>query len=257
MVFLAIAVTWVAGAGAASGLKQYVVPGQGISFSVPETWRAIDYRQARSVEQAERFVRGNPDFVATINALQSPRSPLKFVAIDPKVHFRTPGGRAFRASVNVIVTRASPGLTFERHRRALLNQLRKQLGSSATSIVDDVVTIAGQQAIRVRVSRRQKVDNVTLTILDTQLAFLRSGRGIYITYETVKELRSRYEPVFVRLRRRSEFVDVRRGRGTGQFPVEHCHPTLHIARRSATGHGGRTTEQHAGTAQTVQGRRLM
>src|SRR5262245_29101255 len=88
LTLMVIAGVCVAGAGATTDLKTYVIPGQGISLAVPATWRAIDYRQARSRAQIKRFLRGHPvDFYSTITTLRAPGSPIKFVAIDPEVHF--------------------------------------------------------------------------------------------------------------------------------------------------------------------------
>lgn len=182
---------------AAEDLRRYTVHGQPISVAVPATWRALDSHQARSDEKAvKRFVQGDPDFLSIALALNRKGSPLKFVAIDPKVRFRTRQGQAYRAAMNVIVTPASQGLSFERFRRNNVDEVRNQIGSDLISIVDDVVKIGGKQALRVRVTRKQQVGNQTLTIVDDQFAFLRPGRSIHFTYETVKQLASLYDSAF-------------------------------------------------------------
>src|SRR5262249_25226629 len=167
-VTLTTAASAVADVREADGLKPYAIPGQGVSLALPSTWRAIDYRQARSQRQIRRFARGNPDFIEAIEVLEDPGSPFKFVALDPAVHLRVAGGRPVRANMTVIVTPVSPGLTFEGHRRALVAQIRRQIGPAR----DDVVMINGQKAVRIRAYREDTSVDPAVTFLELQYAFL-------------------------------------------------------------------------------------
>jgi hypothetical protein len=178
-------------------LKRYVIPGEGISLSLPRSWRAIDYRQVRSRNRdaVARFVRGDPDFYAPIEALGNPKSPFRFMAINPRVDFRTPDDRAIRTSMNVLVTPAAAGLTFDRYRQNVVAGIRRLLPRDAV-MIDDVVVLGGKRAVRSRVTYRRQVGSVTLTLYDEQYSFLRPGRSIHITYETPKRVATRYAAAF-------------------------------------------------------------
>lgn len=192
------------GAGVLEPLTRYTVPGEGISLSVPSSWRAIDYRRARSIDEIKRFVQADPDFYPPIETLTNPGSPLKFVAINPLVDFRTPEGRAIRSSINILVGRASAGLTLEHYRLSLVDQIRRIV--KPVRMIDDVVEIGGKQAIRIRLTQRRQVGRYTFRFNDTQYAFVRPGQTVVVTYETLTRVAGRYAAV---LRASAESISVR------------------------------------------------
>ncbi len=169
----------------ATPFKRKAVPGQGMSLSVPATWKSIDATlPAQALRELERQ---NPKLAPYIRQLSGPNAAAKFLAFDPALR----GG--FATNVNVVAVTV-PNVTFAQYRAALVSEIRSISGSTPRSAV---VTIAGQRALRLDY-RLTLNAGTSITVQTLQYAFLRPGRRVVVTYTTLPSQRSRYAPSFTR-----------------------------------------------------------
>jgi len=187
LVLVLLAAGIVGSALGAEKYRRYAVRGEGISVAVPAAWAAT----AGGVSQAvlERLARENPKLAPFVRGLGGPNSPMKFIALDPKVR------DGFATNVNVVVVPARPGITFAQYRQALLAELRSVVGSEP--IEQSVARIGGVRAVRFRYRLRLTFGR-TITAQTLQYAFLRPGRSVIVTYTTLPRFASTYMETFAR-----------------------------------------------------------
>ena len=109
--------TRAAGAATPPGFVTRVVKEQGFSVALPKSWRSVDAHQALSSRMKE-FRKANPQIGRQIEALAQPNSPIKLLAIGPRV-----GG--FTTNLNVIVTRIPASVGFADWTAAEIANIRK------------------------------------------------------------------------------------------------------------------------------------
>jgi hypothetical protein len=166
--------------------RRHVVPGQGISLTMPASWVATEKGVSPAV--LAQMARENPKLAPFVRALGGSSSPMKFIAFDPNVR------SAFATNVNVVVTPAPSGISFAQYRQALVAGLRQIVTGK---ISQSVTTIGGAQALRASYRLRLSLGR-TVTVQTLQYAFLRPGRSVVITYTTLPEFKGRYAATFGR-----------------------------------------------------------
>jgi hypothetical protein len=178
-----LAAALVASAAGATRLKRHMVPGEGVSLSVPTSWVVVDGRLPSSV--VDRIADENPQIAPFITGLKS--SPAKFLAIDPDVQL------GFATNVNVVATQVPAYLTFATYRAALTNELR--VLTHGQRIGQRVLKIHGAKAIRVSYRLRVRLGR-SFTVQTLQYGFLRRNRSVVVTYSTLPQLVGRYGRTF-------------------------------------------------------------
>lgn len=169
---------------AAESFRRHVVPGHGMSLSVPASWVASERGLSPAV--VEQMARENPKLAPFVRGLGGPNSPMKFIALNPKVQ------SGFATNVNVVVVPVQTGITFAQYRQALLSEL----GAIVTGkLQQSVTTIAGARALRVTYRLRLSLGRA-VTVQTLQYAFLRPGRSVVVTYTTLPSLSSSYAATF-------------------------------------------------------------
>jgi hypothetical protein len=169
---------------AAESFRRHVVPGHGISLSVPASWVASE--RGLSPDVVEQMARENPKLAPFVSGLGGPNSPMKFIALNPKVQ------SGFATNVNVVVVPVQTGITFAQYRQALLSEL----GAIVTGkLQQSVTTIAGARALRLTYRLRLSLGRA-VTVQTLQYAFLRPGRSVVVTYTTLPTLSSSYAATF-------------------------------------------------------------
>jgi hypothetical protein len=170
---------------AAESFRRHAVPGHGISLSVPASWVAT--KRALSPAVVDQLARENPTLAPFVRGLGGPNSPMKFIALDPKLQ------NGFATNVNVVVAAAqSAGVMFDQYRQALLAELR---GIVQGKITQSVARIRGAQALRVSYRLRLSLGRA-VTVQTLQYAFLRPGRSVVVTYTTLPSLSPSYAATF-------------------------------------------------------------
>jgi hypothetical protein len=166
--------------------RRHVVPGQGISLTVPASWVATE--QGVSSAVLEQMARENPKLAPFVRGLGGPNSPMKFIALDPNVR------NGFATNVNVVVVPAPAGITFAQYKQALVAELRSIVTGK---IEQSVATIGGARALRASYRLRITLGR-TVTVQTLQYAFLRPGRSVVVTYTTLPGLKAAYATRFRR-----------------------------------------------------------
>ena len=187
VVLVLLATGIVGSALGAEKYRRYVVRGEGISLAVPASWVAT----AGGVSPAvlDRLARENPKLAPFVRGLGGPNSPMKFIALDPKVR------NGFATNVNVVVVPVRTGITFAQYRQALVAELRSVVGSEP--IEQSVATIDGVRAARLRYRLRLTFGK-SITTRTLQYAFLTPGRSVVVTYTTLPRFSSTYAETFGR-----------------------------------------------------------
>ena len=181
---LVVCATAIASTAAAESFRRHAVPGRGISLSVPASWVASE--RGLSAAVIEQMIRENPKLAPFIRGLGGPSSPMKFIALNPKVQ------RGFATNVNVVVVPVPSGITFEQYRQALVAELG---GIVTGKIQQSVATIGAGTALRVSYRLRLSLGR-PVTVQTLQYAFLRPGRSVVVTYTTLPSLASSYAATF-------------------------------------------------------------
>lgn len=94
--------------GTVAGFTTYAVPSAKFTVAVPESWRTFTADEVFGEgEDLDRLARENPEFAPYFDALGDSRSPMKLIAVDPRVR----GG--FATNANVIAQDAPDDFSFE------------------------------------------------------------------------------------------------------------------------------------------------
>jgi hypothetical protein len=171
-------------AGAAE-LKRHSV-GDGMSLTVPDSWVAMNARQLVSNAALDQLARENPKLAPFVRQFVQSGSPVKFIAVDPSLR----GG--FASNVNVVSLPLPGNIPIEQYRAALVGQVRAVGGAR---IAASVVRIGGQPAVRLSYRLRLTVGQ-PVTVQTLQYAFVRSRKGIVVTYSTLPRLAGSYARTF-------------------------------------------------------------
>ena len=173
-------------AAGAQRFERHVVPGHGISLTVPAPWVVVDSRLPRSV--VDRLSRENPRLAPFLTGLSQPGTPIRFIALDPQVR------DGFATNVNVVVVPVSGNLTLSQFQKALTSELRTV---GARNLRKSLVALGGTRAVRLSYRFQLRL-GTTFTVQTLQYAFLRSGTSTVVTYTTLPKHTARYQPTFKR-----------------------------------------------------------
>jgi hypothetical protein len=187
---LVVSLVLTAAAAAATPTRTLRVADAKLTFAVPKSWASVDPRTVASSASKE-LRRENPQLGAILDELARPGSPVRLVAFDPA----TSGG--FVTNVNVVVTRVPSSLGFDAYRLAILGELRRVPGLVGTPTATAVTLPAGR-AVRTHVRASVVVKGRTLVADLNQIAFLRDGRSIVITFTTAVAAARKTAPVIAR-----------------------------------------------------------
>jgi len=182
---VALAAVLVGSAVGATKLERHAVKGEGLSLAVPAPWIVVDGQLPPGV--VDRLAHENPKLAPYVSALRSPSSPMKFIALDPTLA----GG--FATNANVVAAAIPSGMSFAAYRRELVLEIRNLVQGP---IAQNVLTIHGAKAVRLRYHLRLSVGGKSLTVQTLQYAFLRNGRSVVVTYTTLPRLARRYARTF-------------------------------------------------------------
>jgi hypothetical protein len=110
--------TKAAGPETPAGFTVRVVRDEGFSIALPKAWRSVDAQQVLSGGLKE-FRKANPQLGGELEALARPNSPIKLVAVDPKLE----GG--FATNLNVLVTPIPSGIEFDEWTSVQVAEIKK------------------------------------------------------------------------------------------------------------------------------------
>jgi hypothetical protein len=192
-----VALVAVSVAAAATPTRTLRVADVKLSFAVPRSWVSVDPRTVAG-NAGKELREENPQLGAILDELAKPGSPVRLVAFDPA----TISG--FVTNVNVVVTRVSSSLTFTLYRHATLAELRRVPGLVGTPTATAVTLPAGR-AVRTHLRASVVIKGRRLVADLNQIAFLRGGRSIVVTFTTAVAAATRTAPVIARASRSIRF----------------------------------------------------
>jgi hypothetical protein len=101
-----------------AGFTIRVVKDEGFSIAVPKAWRSVDTQQVLS-GGLKQFRKANPQLGSELEALARPNSPIKLVAVDPKLE------RGFATNLNLLVTEIPSGIEFDQWTSVQVAEIEK------------------------------------------------------------------------------------------------------------------------------------
>ena len=170
--------------------RRHSVPNQGVSLSLPGSWKTISAKEAvrLSGSNLDAFIKAHPELAGVVAQLGQKNSPLKFFAFDPVPL------RGFATNVNVVVTPLPGGISFAAFRSALVREVKTL---HMTGLANSDVRLPGGRAVRLTYSLHLTARGKPLTVATTQYAFPRPTRGVVVTYTTLPDALRAYGPVFL------------------------------------------------------------
>ena len=181
-----------AGTALAAGAeyRRHSVPNQGVSLSLPGSWKKISAKEAvrLSGSNLDGFIKAHPELAGVVAQLGQKDSPLKFFAFDPVPL------QGFATNVNVVVTPLPGGISFTAFRRAIVQEVRTL---PLTGLADSEVRLPGGRAVRLTYSLHLTARGKPLTVATTQYALPRPTRSVVVTYTTLPDALRAYGPIFL------------------------------------------------------------
>jgi hypothetical protein len=159
---------------AAPPIKRYGLPSFGVSFAVPASWNAYDYR--------------DPGFRQKFGGAFA-QSYIKFAAVNPKRE------QGFSTSLNVAITAAAAGMTLRESARIGIVPFRRDPTVTIVGSPSNFVRLPGGQAWRLRV-RFAGAANGGGTSSLLQYSVLRNRHLYIFSYSTLQLLESKYAATF-------------------------------------------------------------
>jgi hypothetical protein len=158
---------------AAAPIERYRLPSYGVSFDVPASWNAKDYR--------------DPSLHQQFGGALGPT--VKFAAWNPKRQ------QDFLTTFVVGVVPAGAGMTLREHASREVVPYRLDPTARIVGSANDYVQLPGGRAWRLRV-RFVGAANGGGTVYQLQYHMLRSGRFYVFSYVTLQTLESKYAATF-------------------------------------------------------------
>ena len=160
--------------------RRHSVPNQGVSLSLPGSWKTISAKEATRLagSDLDAFVNAHPELAGVVAQLGQKNSPLKFFAFDP-VPLRN-----FATNANVVVSPLPGGISFARFHRAIVQEVKTL---PMTGLAHSEVRLPGGRAVRLTYRLHLTVGGKPLTVATTQYAFPRRARSVVATYTTLPE----------------------------------------------------------------------
>jgi hypothetical protein len=169
--------------------RRHSVPNQGVSLSLPGSWKTISAQEATRLagSSLDDFVRAHPELAGVVAQLGQKNSPLKFFAFDPvPLH-------GFATNVNVVVSPLPGGISFPRFRQAIVQEVKTL---PMTGLADSEVRLPGGRAVRLTYRLHLTARGKPLTVATTQYAFPHGTRAVVVTYTTLPDALRAYGAVF-------------------------------------------------------------
>ena len=175
-----------------AGFTTYAVPSANFSIAVPQSWRTFKADEVFADGEAlDELERENPEFAQYRDALSDPRSPMKLVALDPKVR----GG--FATNVNVVAQDVPDDFTFEDFAQANEAELRTLSGVTA-GLESNEVNLPAGRAQRLTYQARFTFSGQERSITTLQYGLVVDGWAYVITYTALPEYADEYRDDFER-----------------------------------------------------------
>ena len=175
-----------------AGFTTYAVPSAEFSIAVPESWQAFTagevFGEGRGLEQ---MARENPEYAPYLEALADPRSPMKLIAVDPRVR------GAFATNVNVIAQDVADDFSFEDFVRESAPEV-KSLARNARGFKRDVVQLPAGSAQRPRFNEQFTQNGQVRSVATLQYGVVANGWAYVLTYTTLPQFEAEYENDFER-----------------------------------------------------------
>jgi hypothetical protein len=178
--------------GTVAGFTSYAVPSAEFSIAVPQSWRTFTAEEIFGDSDAvDRLMRENPEFQQFRDAFTDPRSPMKLIAVDPKVRGQ------FATNVNVIAQEVSDDFSFEDFVRESAAEIRTIAGM-ASDLQTKVVDLPAGRAQRLSYEGHFTLNGQERAIATLQYGLVGNGWTYVITYTTLPEYADEYRNDFER-----------------------------------------------------------
>lgn len=174
--------------GTVGDLATYEVSSAGFTIGVPRDWDAVSADEIFSGETLDDFIEENPDFEAYREALSSPDSPFKFIAVDPDVQ------DDFATNVNVVVSPVPQSVTFEQYREASRAEIEALARDNPVD--EQIVTLPAGQAFRLEYDSEFTQSGQARTLATLQYGFLHDSTSYVVTFTTLPRLEGDYADEF-------------------------------------------------------------
>ena len=175
-----------------AGFTTYAVPSAEFSIAVPESWQTFTAGKVfQDDEGIEQIGRENPDIAPYLDALTDPRSPMKLIAIDPRVR------GAFATNLNVIAQDVGDDYSFEDFVRESQGEIQS-LAANSPGFKQDVVQLPAGSAQRLSFHAQFRQNGQVRNVATLQYGLVANGWAYVLTYTTLPEFEAEYEADFLR-----------------------------------------------------------
>ncbi len=176
------------GGGGETATERHEVDAHGFALSVPADWRPLKAGEVLEGEEVDEFRRENPEVAAYVDAVAGPDSPVKFLAVDPKVE------DDFATSVNVVVLEVGEA-TLDTWADAAVAEL-EALGTTTGGIARERLHLPGGECLRLAYRQRFALDGGERVVSTRQYGFVAGGRAYVVTFTTLPDHEGRYADTF-------------------------------------------------------------
>jgi hypothetical protein len=175
-----------------AGFTTYAVPSAEFSIAVPESWQTFTAGEVFGEgEDLEQMGRENPEFAPYFDGLADPRSPMKLIAVDPRVR------GAFATNLNVIAQDVADDFSFDDFVRESEAEIQS-LSRNEPEFKRDVVQLPAASAQRLRFHGQFRQNGQVRSVATLQYGVVANGWAYVLTYTTLPEFAAEYEADFVR-----------------------------------------------------------
>jgi hypothetical protein len=178
--------------GTVAGFTTYAVPSAGFTIAIPESWQTFTAGEVfGDGEGFDQLARENPEFAPYLDAVTDPRSPMKLIAVDPRVR------AAFATNVNVVAQDVDGDFSFEDFVRESQAEIQS-IARGAAGFKTDVVQLPAGKAQRLRYQGQFTQNGRVRSVATLQYGLVAGGWTYVLTYTTLPELADEYEADFER-----------------------------------------------------------
>lgn len=175
--------------GEAPATKVHEVAEHGFSIAVPSDWKTLTPGEALSANELQEFRDDNPEVAPYLDAVSAPDSPIKFLALDPRVK------DAFATNVNVVALPASGGVSFDRWAKAAATEANN-LPSRSGPLEQERVNLPAGEALRLAYDQSFSFEGEERTVATLQYALVGASRSYVLTFTTPSAQEADYLPIF-------------------------------------------------------------
>jgi hypothetical protein len=178
--------------GTVAGFTTYAVPSAAFTVAVPESWQTFTAEEVfGDGEGFEELARENPEFAPYLDAVTDPRSPMKLIAVDPRVR------EAFATNLNVVAQDVDGDFSFEDFVRESQAEIQS-IARGAADFKTDVVQLPAGKAQRLTYQGQFTQNGQVRSVATLQYGLVAGGWTYVLTYTTLPELADQYEADFER-----------------------------------------------------------